>query len=455
MKFYNREHEMATLRSLQGGFCIAIVGRRRVGKTRLVRETYPDLLYLFVSEEKSERILAREWVERIRDVVYLPHLERVDDILEYLLRDPKRVVFIDEVQNLDRINPALLSRFQRIIDENKETAKVVVCGSYVSMMNRLFTSSKSPLFGRMDMVLKLEELSFNTIVNVGRDLGYGFEDSVVLYSLFGGMPKYYELVEKIGIKDIGKLVERLFFADTAPLRYEGTLVLRNEFGGEYRPYFSILEAIASGKSTLSEISNEIGIKPQTISKYIAALKDDFDLIERVVPVTETPFKSKKGRYFIKNNFYRFWFRNVHKNLDYFEEGRWDFALEKTIGLLPDHTGKTFEGLARDVVKKNYIKVGSWWNRRGEEIDIVALDEKKNEILFGEVKWRNRPMGWDVVKELFRKAELVQWRNYDRKERYLVVSKSGFTPKCLERMESEEIAHWTLEDIEKMIGIESS
>jgi len=452
MKFYNRKKEMAALHSLQGGFCIAIVGRRRVGKTRLVREAYPNSLYLFVSEEKSGRILAREWTERIKDVMYLPHLERVDDVLEYLLRDPKQVVFIDELQNLDRIDPALLSRFQRIIDENKETARVIVCGSYVSMMNRLFTSSKSPLFGRMDMVLKLEELSFNTIANISRDLGYNFEKSLVLYSLFGGMPKYYELVEKLGIKDIGKLVERLFFDDIAPLRYEGTLVLRNEFGGEYRPYFSILEAIASGKSTLSEISNETGTKPQTISKYIAALKDDFDLIERAVPATENPSKSKKGRYFIKNNFYRFWFKNVHKNLNYLEEGRWDFALEKTMNILPDHVGKTFESVVRNILKKDYTRVGPWWNRRGEEIDIAALDENKNEILLGEVKWRNRPTGWDVVEDLLQKAELVQWHNHDRKERYMIVSKSGFTPQCLERMKSEEITYWTLKDIEKMVGI---
>ena len=86
-------------------------------------------------------------------------------------------------------------------------------------------------------------------------------------------------------------------------------------------------------------------------------------------------------------------------------------------------------------------------KKEEEIDIVALNEKKNEILFGEVRWRNRPIGCAVLDELLKKKDLVRWNNEDRKERFLIVSKSGFTKKCLERMESEHILHWDLGDVE--------
>ncbi|MCK4718226.1 MAG: ATP-binding protein [Thermoplasmata archaeon] len=422
-----------------------------MGKTRLIREAFPDSIYLFVSEEKSEKILASEWNESIGDTIYLPKMEELSKILEYLLKKEDRVVFIDEVQNLERINPAILSRLQHVIDENKDRARLVLCGSYVSLMNHLLTSSRSPLFGRMDMVLKLKELDIGTVMEITGDEGYGFEESIILYSIFGGMPRYYELLERMEKKQIAESVRLLFFEDMSPLRYEGSLVLRNEFGGEFRPYFSIMDSISMGKCSLSEISDMTGMKSQTLSKYIARLKDDFDLIKRAVPVTEDPLRSKKGRYFIKNDFYRFWFRYIHKNMAGMEEGREEEVWKAVAPSLPEHTGKTFEALIRNTLRTEDVRIGPWWNRRGEEIDIVGLDEKKNEILFGEVKWRNRPVDWAVVESLKSKAPLVQWRNEERKERYLVVSPSGFTPQCLEKMDAEGVMHWDLQDVERELG----
>ncbi len=120
----------------------------------------------------------------------------------------------------------------------------------------------------------------------------------------------------------------------------------------------------------------------------------------------------------------------------------------------DFTARVFEDIAREmVVKKEFFEaelIGSWWNRRGDEIDIVALNESKKEVLFGEVKWRNRPVGWNIVEELMEKKELVEWNREDRKERFLIVSKSGFTKKCLEKMDDEGIMHWDLKDIERMM-----
>ncbi len=453
MKFYDREKEIKKLRSFKDPFIIAVVGRRRVGKTRLVMESFPECIYLFASEEKSEKALSGEWVERIREGIYIPHMEKIDRIIEYLVKTQDRVIFIDEVQNLEKINPAIISRIQRILDENRDRARVIFCGSYVSMVNRMFTSSKSPLFGRTDMVLFLKELDFRTVREICRDMGIGFKDSIVFYSIFGGMPRYYELLEKSGEKRPERFIKEMFFDDLAPLKYEGSLVLRNEFGGEYRTYFSIMEAISSGKSTLTEISDYVGIKPQSISKYIAALKDDLDLIYRKVPVTEDERRSKMGRYFIKNNFYSFWFRFVHRNYSLMEEGNYGRVYEKTILSLSDHTARVFEDIIRDIVRErmDFDTVGSWWNRRGDEIDIVALNEKKKEILFGEVKWRNRPIACNVIDELMEKKELVKWHNEDRKEKFLIVSKAGFTKKCIEKMDSEGIMHWDLGDVERMLS----
>ena len=132
MRFYGRKKELELLHGFRGPFCIAMTGRRRVGKTRLIREAFPDSIYLFVSEEKSEKILASEWNESIGDMLYMPKMDSLSRILEYLLKKEDKVLFIDEVQNLEKINPAILSHLQRIIDENKDSARLIFCGSYVS-----------------------------------------------------------------------------------------------------------------------------------------------------------------------------------------------------------------------------------------------------------------------------------------------------------------------------------
>ena len=446
MKFYDREREMERLKGFAGPFIVAIVGRRRVGKTRLATETFPGCVYLFASEEKSERMLCDEWRRGLQEF-YTPEFSRVDRFLEYLINTTERVIFIDEVQNLERINPSILSRMQRVLDAYRDRARIIFCGSYVSMVNRLFTSSRSPLFGRADMVLHLRELDFGTVVEISRGMGFSFYDAVRLYSIFGGMPRYYELMERAGKKRVEKTIEEMFFNEFAPLRNEGSLVLRNEFGGEYRAYFSIMEAIASGKSTQTEISDSVGIKVQSLSKYLVAMREDYDLIERRTPVTDDAARSKSGRYFLKNNFYAFWFRFVHRNYSALEEGRYSAVLRNTLELLPDHTGRVFEQVAREAVRKTgeWDAVGSWWNRKGVEIDIVALNQKKTEVLFGEVKWKNRPVGCALLDSLKEKAELVDWKRKKRTEKYMLVSRAGFTRKCLERMDEEGVMHMDLKE----------
>lgn len=161
MKFYDRENEKKLIKKLKKGFCIAVTGRRRVGKTRLIKEVYPKSIYLHIPEEKNERILARDLVEFLRKDIYIPDIPNLNGIIEYLIEKTDRVIIIDEVQNLQKISQASISHLQRIIDNYKETVKLVVCGSNISVMKKIFTDNRSPLFGRMDLIINLRELSFN------------------------------------------------------------------------------------------------------------------------------------------------------------------------------------------------------------------------------------------------------------------------------------------------------
>ena len=447
MRFYDREKEMTFLRNLHGNFFVAVVGRRRVGKTRLVTEAFPDRIYLFVPEDREERITALEWSEQIKKSLPMPESTSITEILDFLLQGDM-VVFIDEFQNLARVRKGIMSDIQRLVDTHKETAKLVIAGSYVSIMKKMLTDSRNPLFGRIDFILRLKELDFPVVFRILRNMGYGIEESVEFYSVLGGMPKYYEILEKRGGKP-REFIEEMFIEEPAPFRYEAEMILRNEVGSEYRNYFSILEAISIGKNTMNEIANYVGKEQSFITKYLDALIRDYEFVRRKVPLTEDFRRSKNGRYIIMNPFFRFWSYFVHRNISILEEGDTKGAKAVFKRDFNRYVSVMFEELAVNAVKESmgYDRVGSWWNRRGDEIDIVALTEKKKEILFGEVKWTNRPVGWNTVEELKEKKKLVQWHNGDRKEKCLVVSRSGFTKKCTERMDEEGIMHWDLGTIE--------
>ncbi len=68
------------------------------------------------------------------------------------------------------------------------------------------------------------------------------------------------------------------------------------------------------------------------------------------------------------------------------------------------------------------KAGRWWDK-DKEIDIVALGE--NEILFGECKYWDRPVGISVLNELIEKAKYVDLKDKNRKEYFAIFSKGGF------------------------------
>jgi len=100
----------------------------------------------------------------------------------------------------------------------------------------------------------------------------------------------------------------------------------------------------------------------------------------------------------------------------------------------------------DIPFDYYPDVGKWW-RKGEEIDVVAVNKRRKEGLFAEVKWRNRKMGWTEYEELRRKSELVQGLEGYRKK-YLLVNKGGFHDK--DKLAEEGAELWDLRKIEEII-----
>jgi AAA+ ATPase superfamily predicted ATPase len=226
-------------------------------------------------------------------------------------------VVFDEFQNYKYVDQAIFSILQKHIDLNKEQLKglLLVIGSINSMMRRIFEKSDQPLYGRLNGSFLLRHFSLNTIREILRDHGLtANDDFLFFYSIFEGIPFYYNYIsERDGYK---KPRKNLFIEDildeNSILFNEGKEILLEEFGKDYSSYFSILEAISSGATTISRISDMSGIVINNLGRYISELTDDHELIER-----KAPFDSKKnnkmGRYYIGDNFLDFWFRYIFKN----------------------------------------------------------------------------------------------------------------------------------------------
>ncbi|MBM3236637.1 ATP-binding protein [Candidatus Poribacteria bacterium] len=424
---------------------IVIYGRRRVGKTTLIQEfvrNKPKLYFLADQQLESEQI--KRFQEALGHLLLDPLLEQIelptwDACFQYLLRswssERKLVLVLDEFQYLAKINQAFPSILQRLWDEHLKNQNIclILCGSLVSMMYQTTLSYQSPLYGRRSGQIKLQPLSFVDYRHFFPTLS--FEECVEFYSVTGGVPKYIEVFDANA--DLFTKIAQQILNKNSLLYYEPRLLL-NEEVIESTTYFSILSVIAQGYNKIGNIAGRLGVKVNNLGKYLTTLIE-LGLLERRVPITEKdPSKSKKGLYFIKDNFFRFWFRYVFPYQNYLEMDNLAYVQEKLQSTFSEYVSLTFESCCAELMwnwaAHNQLpfpleKIGRWWNKNAE-IDIVGINETTRQIIFGECKWTAQPMGVDDFQSLQAKTAFVDWDFDEQNVAYILFSKSGFTPQLV-------------------------
>jgi len=439
--FVNRIDELNYLEKLhkeQDARFVIMYGRRRIGKTELLRQFSKNKKHLFFSSDlSSEQEQLKQFSEKIFQLTRESFLQNQpfgswEALLRYIFDHliPKMpLIIIDEFPYLCISNPALPSILQKIWDEKGKESNIflILCGSYMSFMEKEVLGSKSPLFGRRTGQIALQPLSF-------KDLKlffprYSEEDRVFVYSILGGTPAYLQRFHDH--KTIEQNVKEEILNKNGFLFSETRFLLIEELR-EPAIYFSILKAIAFGRTRLNEIVQETGISdPHKVNKYLSVLRE-LRIVKREIPITENkPHKSRKGIYSLNDPFFRFWFRYVLPHMSYLEEGDLDFVWQKKIKpSLDSFTGFTFEDIClqrlKNLNRKNRLpfkarSIGRWWNNK-EEIDIVAYDDQQS-FIFGECKWKNKKVGLNELYNLERKADNF----FDVKQKYFTLfSKSGFS-----------------------------
>ncbi len=459
MRFYDRQNELRTLERMyrlseNAKHMLVVLGRRRIGKTRLIKEFIrgKKSFYFFVERSSSAMLLQRISEELARMIP-----KKVVGTLDWesafkILLEDFDVVVLDEFQNILSVDESALSTLQRVWDEFNGNTLLILVGSYQTMMKKIFEDYRTPLYGRSSGRLRVEPLSYRYVRRILLDMKFrGEENMMNIYSILGGVPLYYEFIARFGISGTWKdIVKAMFIEEPKPLIDEPHVILVGEFGRQQSTYMGILEAIAKGKSTMTEIANATGIPEKSLGKYLKELSQDYEIIERKVPMFSPP-NSKRGRYFLRDPFLTFWFRFIYPNMSMIELGQGDELIRSIENNINAHTGRIFEKIVAEIIAEQFkpLRIGSWWNRRGDEIDIVA--ELENEVLFVECKWRNRKITWREVEDLIRKSELVKIEA-SKKRNYMIVSKSGFMENCRKRMDEKGIIYWNLSDLERAMKV---
>lgn len=401
-KFYNRKEEISLLkaiekRSKQSAEMTFIVGRRRVGKTALLKNTFSNgkALYFFVTK-KNESLLCEEFTEEIIQKLDVPVYGVIDSFKQLftLLMDVSQrehfTLIIDEFQELGNINRSIYSEMQNIWDSRYEASMInlVLCGSVYSLMTKIFQNSKEPLFGRSTARIHLKPFTIQTLKEILSDHhpNYTADDLLAFYSFTGGVAKYVELLVKAGAFTKDQIFNELLTENSIFIE-EGKNVLIDEFGRDYGNYFSILSLIASSKNSRSEIESVLNT---SIGGYLDKLENEFNLIKKIRPFGAKP-AGKNVKYQIEDNFLNFWFRFVYKHRSAVEIGNFEYLRNILERDYETYSGIMLEKYFRQklIETKQFSEISNYWDRKGEnEIDIIAVNAMEKRIVFFEVK-RNK------------------------------------------------------------------
>jgi len=424
-KFYNRGKELQSLamiaeNSKQSAKMSFVIGRRRVGKTRLLKKAFEQTPFLyFFTAKKSESLLCGEFKELINDsglTVLHGDFSRFRDIFSQLmdlsLSTPFTLI-VDEFQEFININPSAFSDIQNIWDSKKDRSQMnlIFCGSVYSLMKKIFEDKKEPLFGRADMKMVLQPFNVDTLKKIYSDnaKAVNAKNFLAFYIITGGVPRYVELFLEAKATTLDNMLDYIF-AQNSLFLDEGRSLLIQEFGKEYAVYFSILTLIASSKTARSEIES---ILERNVGGHLDRLEKDYGIIRKIKPLFAKP-NGRIQKYEIVDHFLRFWFRYIYKYESTIKIGSFDKLKKYVENDFPTYAGRLLEEYFREklALSGQYTEIGSYWEKGNQnEIDIVAIDKFNKKALIAEVKLKKSKISLNKLE--YKSKKLKKYLiNYD-------------------------------------------
>ena len=407
---------------------VVIYGRRRLGKSELVRQSIADrddAVYYQAVESTAPNQLEQFIDTATAQFPSLRNVRRDWEVLLEALGEEDAVVVIDEFPFLIDEDDSLPSRIQRVWDTAlQETGMtLILVGSSISVMEDKVLSGSAPLYGRRTATIDLKPLDVADARQFFPE--YTPETAITAWSIYGGTPYYLQTIDPD--QPLAQNVQQAILSERGLLYSEPEFLLRTELR-QPNTYFSILRALAHGRRTPNEIAGMAGVESGSLSTYLQKLRR-LRLVERHIPVTESPTSSKRGRYRIAAPLFRFWFRFVYGNQNQLRVLGDDAYDELVAPELADYASPLFERLCQrtlpDLVDRQLRDVGQWWFKE-HELDVLGLTNEG--LVAGECKFTSHPVSEGVLADLERTTSEVRWSQepVDGEALYVLFSRSGYT-----------------------------
>lgn len=434
-RFVNREDELELLTSRfesDTAELLVVYGRRRLGKSALVREAIrdrDDAVYWQATEETAD-VQLENFVDTASKT--FPIVEDIKRDWETLLRTLGRqdgIVVLDEFPYLVESDDSLPSKIQRVWDVHLEetSTTLVLVGSSISIMEEKVLSGGSPLYGRRTGAIDLSPLELG---DARRFYPESDPDSIVRsWGVFGGTPYYLQALTPSA--SLAENIQTHILSEHGVLHNEPEFLLRTEFGiQEPRTYYTILRSIATGKRTANEIAGFAGLESNALGSYLSKLRR-LRLVERDIPVTADPQTTRKSRYRLREPLFRFWFNYVYgqrETLVQLGDDAYEQLIEPTFS---EYMAEMFERVCQHalpkVVPNTYRGIGYWWHDH-HELDVVGLGSDGT-LVAGECKYTSKRMDEGDLADLERSAAQIRWTPPDGGEpdyQYCCFCRSGFS-----------------------------
>lgn len=405
--FFNRKYELSKIRELlkrDKPALIVLYGRRRCGKSTLIGQVLRkgDIYY---QADRQESIVQRDMVVKVIEAqlgiehkVSYQSWESLFIEMNRIIK-PNQTFAIDEFPYILKNEPALPSILQRLIDGKKLKYNLILCGSAQNAMGEMVHNGKEPLYGRADAIFKIRPLEAGWIKE---GLELSDEECVREYSVWGGIPRYWELRKEF--KTFEAALEKLLFSRDALLLEEPMRLLLDDLRSAVQPY-SILTLIGQGVHRPSEIAARL-------EKTLPSLADSFNklmelgFIRREIPYGESIRSSKRTLYKMNDPFLSFYFRFVLPNKQRIELGMGKQILKRVMQQYDEYVSFQWEHLCRlslpllRIKRKEWDIASNWWGNgkdgKETEIDLLMPSINGEYMVYGEIKWSTR---FDLKKAL--------------------------------------------------------
>ncbi|MBP7998235.1 MAG: ATP-binding protein [Chloroflexi bacterium] len=404
---------------------ITLYGRRRVGKTRLLthwmRHHSADGMY-WMADATSNFAQLRSFSRALVDFedpevevpldLTFPNWEYAFRRVSQIAKDRRIALFIDEVTYLMDVDVSIVGVIQKAWDQwlSKSNIMLALCGSKMGLMQRHMLSYDAPLYGRATAQIQLEPLRFGATSQFFPD--YSPLDRVMVYTILGGIPAYWERMDP-SVSALENL--RLFLLPANNWMMDEARLLLQDFVSDPYNYSSIMEAIANGAHTYSDIEKRTGLSRGHSSQYLSLLRDT-GFVQRQTPISDsTPHTSRRGRYYVIDPYLRFYYRYLTTYQSKIALGKHEQTSNLIEADLPTFIQEyTWPELCREWLDSasaagelpfTLNQVGSDW-KRTTTFNVAGINEEKKMVAVAVCIWNREPVDATTLREMVSRTKSV-------------------------------------------------